>query len=184
MCVVISYWVFWSVPMFMGKISSCEVMLSCGEPGQTPVGDGKEKEHHSFSAGNCHFFTIPWTLIIFDWHFCGVWFVLLWILLVTDQAVDLPSTQDVLDHKCTLLQSLWWILKYSVSSHVNTLFPSLYLFFFFTSQWYNLVKCCYFGRKHLHFLNQNQNTAISEKHFSFFFFFLYIYFCEHVDNMW
>lgn len=58
----------------MGKISSREIILPCGEPGQTPVGDVKEKEHYSFSAGNCHFFSCP-----INCHY--FWLAFLWVLI-------------------------------------------------------------------------------------------------------
>lgn len=40
----------------MGKLTSYEVALSCGEPGQTSVGDVKGKEYYRCYAGKLQIF--------------------------------------------------------------------------------------------------------------------------------
>lgn len=173
-----------SLPPFMGR--RCVLLPVIGSFDLSPCSWGR-----SALVKSCYLGKLQWvmwrrrTLQLFCWKlFVFLSHKLSLFLVGTSVGFDLFCFGSSLSqtkqwicpqHKkcwimCTLLQSLWWIWKYSVSSQLNTLFPSLYLFFFFfsTSQWYNLVKCCYFGRKHLQFLNQNQNIAISEKYFSLF----------------
>lgn len=98
--------------------------------------------------------------------------------LVIHQAVDLPSRQEVLDHKYQLAAVCVMTIAMFSFKWFRLFVPITVRFFFsFYKPMIYPCKYCYSGRKHLHFLNQHKNNAVSEKHFP-----LFLYFREHADD--